>query len=160
MEDPKVTLLKYEMYLGACAGVSRELKSRDSPQYNKVKNKEFGWHTNIEAACAEAATGKYYNIFWDGSVDTFKAPDVGEFQVRHTFHEHGDLIIYKSDDPKLFFILVTGKTPTFRIRGYILGKDGMVDKYWYPPKANYPAWFVPQGALRWVGELKAKIRAK
>lgn len=114
---------------------------------------------DIEAACAELVAAKYLDIYWDGSVGTFQLPDVGRFQVRHTQHEKGRLPIHRRDKDNEYFILVTGHTPTYCIRGYILAKDGKKQKYWDDPTGNYPAFFVPQNVLKPIEELKKALIA-
>jgi len=155
-----VKLNWYEIYMGSNVGVARRLASLKRGDTNKVQNKDFGWHTDIEGACAEVAVAKHLNIFWGGSVNTFKLPDVGEFQVKHTQHDNGSLILRKSLDPNLFYILVTGTHPHYTIHGYILGADGMIEKNLRNPLKTErgEAHFVPQGILKDIDELKDKVR--
>jgi hypothetical protein len=52
--------------------------------------------------------------------------------------------------------LVVGRIPTFRIVGWIPGKDAKQEKYWRTDIANRePAWFVPQANLRDIEKLIA-----
>jgi hypothetical protein len=41
-----------------------------------------GWGVHIEGALGEIAAAKALNIYWDGSVNTFKADDLAGIQVR------------------------------------------------------------------------------
>lgn len=149
-----VTLTQYEIYIASFVGSARRVASLKRGETNKVQNKDFGWHTDIEGAAAEMALAKALNIFWGGSVNTFKLPDVGGLQVRHTQHENGCLIVRKGDDLDAVFVLVTGSHPHYKISGWTFGRDAMKDCYVRDPNSNYPAWFVPQSDLVSMGELK------
>lgn len=158
--SPVVELQWYEIQMGAYVGIARHIRSFKLSQTNKVQNKDFGWHTDIEGACAEVATAKYLNIYWDGSVDTFKLPDVGNFQVKHTQHPGGSLIFRKELDPSYFYILVTGSRPLYTLRGFMLGEKCMKDEYLSNPNntKNGEAFFFPQNKLWDIGYLKSKIQ--
>ena len=134
--------------MAATVGAMREISSYKSRFTNPVQNKDFGWHIDIEAACAEVALAKHLGVFWDGSVGTGKAIDVGKYQVRHTPRENGALIIRPRDSDFEQFVLVTGVAPDFIIRGWILGVDGKVQKYLRDPNGKFPAYFVPQSDLK------------
>jgi hypothetical protein len=84
------------------------------------------------------------------AVNTFNAPDVGDgWQVRYTDWENGCLILRKKDKPKLDqkFVLVTGSMPKYCIRGYIIGRDGVKQKYIKNPHNGKKALFIPQSDL-------------
>lgn len=151
-----VKLEFYEIYMGATVGVARRLASLKRGKTNKVENKDFGWHTDIESACAEVAVAKHLNIFWDGSINTFSLPDVGEFQVKHTQHPKGRLIIRKDLDPDFHYILVTGTHPHYTLHGFLLGAEGMKDEYLENPNntKDGEAFFVPRDALKAIDEIK------
>ncbi|MEO2054715.1 MAG: hypothetical protein ABGX83_05390 [Nitrospira sp.] len=150
----EVTLSSYEIYMAACVGVARRLASFKRGETNKVQNKDFGWHSDIEGACAEMAFAKYLGVFWDGSVNTFKRPDVGNIQVRHTQHERGCLIIRGADIDSQVFVLITGHHPKFEICGWIVGRDAKREEYARDPHGKYPAWFVPAKELRPIAEIR------
>jgi len=156
MKDVNVKLTFYEIYMGANVGVARRLASMKRGETNKVQNKDFGWHTDIESACAEVVVAKYLNIFWDGSINTFKLPDVGEFQVKHTQYENGSLLLRKEHNPSYSYILVTGTHPDYVIRGYLAGSEGMKDEYLSNPNntKDGEAFFVPQSKLKDISDLK------
>ena len=152
-----VTLSFHEVYMAATIGVARMLASMKRGETNKVQNKDFGWHTDIESACAELAVAKHLGVFWDGSINTFKAPDIGRnIQVRHTQHKNGCLILRGADSPSEVYILVTGYHPKYEIRGYIKGEDGMRPEFLRDPNGKFPAWFVPQYNLISATNLRHK----
>lgn len=159
MSDQIVVLDYWEILMGQTVGCHRRMESINRGETNKVQNKDFGWHTDIESTLAEIAVAKYLNIYWGGHVNSFKAPDVGPYQVRHTQHKKGRLIIRDNDPPEEIYVLVTGTHPKYTIRGYMRGIDGMKPEYRDNPikKPNAEAWCVPQSVLRPIEELKQKI---
>lgn len=133
--------------MGATVGVTRRIASLRRGETNKVNNLDFGWHSDIEGALAELALAKYLNVFWDGSVNTFKKPDAGGFQVRHTQYANGCLIVRAGDDPKQRYCLVTGTHPDYTICGWVQGEEAREDAFLRNPGESYQAWFVPQERL-------------
>lgn len=151
----EVILTKYESYVAGVVGVSRVVNSYDLDKTNKFVH---GWDVDIEAACAEMVVGKFFGIYWDGSVNTWKKPDVGSLQVRHTQHENGCLIVRPPDSGDENFILVTGATPRYFIHGWIKGKDAKDPRFWRDKAGKIvgAAWFVPQGELHPIDDLVIK----
>jgi len=154
--DYFIQLSFHEVYMAACIGVARRLASLKRGETNKVQNKDFGWHSDIEAACAELAVAKHLGVFWDGSVNTFKAPDIGHLQIRHTQHNNGCLILRPADSPTETYVLITGTHPNYTIRGYIKGEDGKKPEFLRDPNGKFQAWFVPQCNLLPFSNLKTK----
>lgn len=148
----EVVLTKYESYVAGIVGVSRLVNSYDLDKTSKFVH---GWDVDIEAACAEMVVAKYFGIYWDGSVNTWKRPDVGSIQVRYTHYEDGSLIVRPPDSDDENFVLVTGKTPRYFIRGWIRGKDAKDSRFWRNKSGKIvgAAWFVPQDALHHIGDL-------
>lgn len=140
-----VKLNNSEVFLAATVGVRRMITSFMSPEMNKVANEKFGWHSDIEGACAEMAFAKATGMYWGGTVNTFKLPDVAGIQIRHTEYDNGHLIVREDDKDDEMFVLVTGKAPHFTVRGCLLGADAKRPEYFRGE--GYPAWFVPQSAL-------------
>ena len=104
---------------------------------------------DLEGALAEMAVAKAMNRYWDASVNTYKAPDVGKDQVRHTHKPDGKLIIRPGDKDHEVFWLVVGISPEFTVCGWMTARDAKVDKYAF--NENYggapPCWMVPQEDL-------------
>lgn len=151
----QVILDKHEIYVGAEVGMRRNIISMGSRESNKVNNKDFGWHTDIESALAEMAVAKGLGIYWDGSVNTFKKPDVGNYQVRHTQVADGKLIIRPKDSTEEIYILVTGTSPTFILQGWIMGFDAKKDDHLFKGYNGMPdCWMVKQEYLNRIKDLK------
>jgi len=145
----KVTLKKYEMLAAAYVGIRRHLISLDSKDFNKVQNTKYGWHTDIEAACGEMAAAKKLGLYWDGSVNTFKEPDLlPDLQVRTSDEMWHHLIVRDGDKDIERYIKVVGRSPHFELVGWIYGYEGMKEEYVKDPGESYPAFFVPLDRLR------------
>jgi hypothetical protein len=151
----KVRLTQYEIYMGSCVGSARMLASLKRGQTNKVQNKDFGWHSDIEGACAEIVVAKALNVYWGGSVNTFKLPDVAGVQVRHTQLDDGCLIVRSDDSDSEIFVLVTGSHPDYEIRGWCSGLDAKKKGTERNPGGNFPAWFVEQSQLEDISLMAA-----
>jgi len=144
-----VTLTPFEIYLAAQVGLRRAISKMKSLQNNYINNKNYGWHTDIEGACAELALAKAKNWYWDGSVGTYRAPDVHDVQVRHTEHDDGKLILRPGKtNPDEKYYLITGKAPNYTVRGWVYGRDGMDERYKFSGFNKMPdCWMVPQEFL-------------
>lgn len=110
-------------------------------------SRDNGWNLHIEGAAGEMAVAKYLNRYWYGNIGNLKANDVGSHEVRTTPKHENRLIVHKSDPDDRYFILVTGLSPEFKIRGFMLGSDAKQEKYWSDPAGGRPAYFVPAGDL-------------
>lgn len=106
------------------------------------------WGVHIEACASEMAVAKAYNLYWEPVARRPEnlAGDVGNLQVRSTWRENGRLILHDRDPDDAVFVLVTGKIPSFDVRGWILGRDGKAKEHWDEGDGR-PAYFVPQNVL-------------
>jgi hypothetical protein len=142
-----IVLARHELRFAAIVGIERHVLSIESKDRNKVANAGFGWHTDIEAACAEMALAKKSGRYWDGSFGTFKLPDVGSIQVRHTDGRDNCLIVRGGDADNDVFCLMVGRSPAFSFRGWIRGGDAKREEFVRNPGGAMAAYFVPQSAL-------------
>lgn len=149
MEENEVILSDYEISIGAIVGAKRNIISMKSLKCNKINNKDFGWHVDIEAACAEIAFAKRFGHYYDFSVNTFKKPDVAGHQVRHTQHLSGCLFIRDGDPVNEKYVLVVGQaSQSFFVCGWIWGHEAKQDKYKFIGYNDMPdAWKVQQHEL-------------
>ncbi len=122
------------------------LKRGRPHRYGKPTGSE--WDTHIEGCAAEMAVAKAYDLYWEpvARAPEDLAGDVSDLQVRSTWRENGRLILHKRDPGDAPFVLVTGKIPTFTIRGWILGREGKLVEFWDGGDGR-AAYFVPQHAL-------------
>lgn len=153
----EVTLTREEMLEAAIVGCRRRIASiyDNRPDPKGSYNPNCPWMTDIEGAAAERALAKYMGVPWSGGVDTFKAPDVADFQVRSTTLPHGSLIIRPGDEnDDEIYVLVTGACvrpfARYHIRGWKRCGDCKAD-HWLNSAGD--AWFVRQSALRDLEEI-------
>jgi hypothetical protein len=141
----EVKLLPYEAEMAALVGFRRMLES--TLKHHDTSGefcKDNPWDIHIEGAAAEAAYSKLVDKFWTGSVNTFKAADVGDYvQVRHSKHENRRLIVRPGDNDDHYFVFVTGKIPNFKVHGWILGRNAKDKQYWDTPNGGSPCYMVP-----------------
>jgi len=145
----KVTLTNEEVKEAKEVAMARQaenvLKGR-KPAYGINPQNDLRVHTL--GACGELAVAKALDIPWTGA-RIFRAPDVGQFEVRTTVYQSGHLILHPKDNDNSIFILVIGEENTFELKGWIYGEKGKSRSYWKDKsKKDRPAYFVPQIALR------------
>ena len=105
------------------------------------------WDLDIESAMAEMAVAKAFNLYWRG-VSGVAAIDVGEYQVRSTYHQDGCLRLTDHDRDEEKFVLVVTDCPNFRIVGWIKAGDGKKPKYFLKKRPDRPpVYWVPQKDL-------------
>lgn len=145
MTDTRITLEDYEVHLAAGAGLRRHIASLFAGQQHRNEMPlEMGWTNDIEGACGEYAASKFFDKCWDGSVNTFRTkPDLGNLEIKTRSEHWHDLIIRDCDLPDRRYILVTGKSPNFWIRGWLYGRDARKDEWWKTHGNRPGAWFVP-----------------
>lgn len=139
-----------EMVAAATIGAHRNIAClrAGSPDTNFPDPEGRRWSQHIEAAGAELAVSKWRNRYWWGLAGPHAANDAAHFQVRHTPHESGHLIVRARDSDEDAFVLVVGKAPAYRIVGWIRA-DAKTDAYRATNKRDpRPYWQVPQSALR------------
>lgn len=152
-----VELVDREIAYATSVGEARETESRSSGRTHLAKmDPAEGMANDIFGAVGELAVAKGMNRYWFPGVNTFKtAGDVGDWEVRaRRNHAHGLPIRPRDrDNSGGVFILVTGGLISWRIQGWIIGRDGMKDE-WMKYYAGRPgAWFVEQEHLLDMAEL-------
>ena len=102
---------------------------------------------DVVGAMAEAAVAKALGVYWLGEWLNHKALDVGDYQVRHTKHPNGRLLLQPGDADEQYFVLVTGLPPAFTIRGAIDACQGKTTEFW-DTSMERPCYAVPQHKLK------------
>lgn len=148
-----VTLETYEWAMAASAGMRRQMAAVAAGLEDKHGFNGDGWGVHIEGACGEMAVAKALGIYWDGSVNTFKRPDVASLQVRTRSEDWHDILVRPGDGDDDIFVLVTGRSPSFTIQGWIRGSEAKVSEFLATHGGRPPAYFVPQKRLRPMSEL-------
>lgn len=120
-----------------------------------------GWEENMEGACAELAAAKVLNVYWDGSNETYKEPDIGDFvQVRWAKPHGYSLIVRNADPSEHAYVLVTGSCPDYVVHGYLYGEDAKQDKWIKSPNGRPAAFFVPNENLLPILDLVDKFESQ
>ena len=149
-----VVLSKTELLQGGICGIRRRTESiRQNLRGSKVS--DSGWGADVEGALAEMAFCKATGVYWEPTVNTFKAPDVGDLiQIRGTSYQEGRLIVRSGDDPFHIFVLVTIYRDHFRVVGWMFGHEAKKPLYIANPNARgADCYMVPQNDLHDVSTL-------
>lgn len=155
-----VQLSSAEIMMAATVGIMRQATNiRDGRKDRYGASEKDGWQLHVDGALCECAVAKGLDIYWNGSIGTFSAPDVGHLQVRGTHWSSGSLILHKSDSDTEIFILVTGANGKYVLRGWLYGIAAKNKKYWDDPrKEDRYAYFVPQHDLEPIDKLKRLVK--
>jgi hypothetical protein len=111
----------------------------------RFKEKTVGelWGFHIESAHAELAVAKALGVWWGFGVNTFHTSDIAGTDCEIRWSPRNNVKIRPDDTGTV--ISVTGKCPTYEIKGWIAAEDGKKPE-WYcsqPP----PCYFVPHTKL-------------
>lgn len=157
-----IELTWYEMMLAIECGVQRNVSSWKSNLKNNAGYvpKDL-FDTNIKGAAAEMAVAKALDMYWDGSVDTFKGKaDVGfDIEVRMTDMRIPKLIFRPGDPVDRKYVLaqnlwVNGGKPKFELLGWLEGKKAKRKKFLTDNgNGRKPAYFVPVNELNLMRDL-------
>lgn len=139
-DDPVVELSNVELLVAASVGNMRRVKSKNLN--DKKHSQTSDWGIDTIGAIAEMAVAKYLGVYWEPTVNTFKAADVAGLQVRASQLENACLIVRPGDSKDDTYVLVIVGDNQCRIAGWCFGLFAMVDKHW-----RGDAWWVPQEDL-------------
>lgn len=145
-----VTLTPDEVRRAVWVGVERQLEARRLNLPDRHGFTGDGWGEHIEGAAGELAVAKLLGWELDATVNTFKAGgDLGEkVQVRTRSEHWMELIVRPDDRDGDYFVLVTGRIPRFRVRGWYPGGAAKRPEWLQSHGGRPPAFFVPQGKLK------------
>lgn len=149
--ENEVRLTNAEVIQACLVGCMRTIKgfALDDVSRSRKKSKNMSqWHIDIEGACAEMAFARLHDRYWSAAWDSFKEPDVGPIQIRHTDLDYGCLVLRPADADDEQFALVVGATPTFKVIGWIKCIDGKQPQWQHGTDTSEPYWRVPQDDLR------------
>lgn len=125
-----------ELIVGAIVGIIRRVSSLKAGDRDRLVSDEDPWVVDIRGALGEMALAKALNIYWKPGVRTFKAPDVGGFQVRCT--PKPCLILRDWDkNPDEIYVLVNVKRTSFTIVGWIQCSEGKTEKHRKDPTSFF-----------------------
>lgn len=115
------------------------------------------WQIDVEGLLAEFAAAKGLGLLpfepVVGALDT-KHGDIGPgLQVRGTHYDTGRLLLHDKDDDDHRFILVTGHSGFYVLRGWIYARHGKHPSYWKLYKGRGAYW-VDQSRLQPMSKLE------
>ena len=135
-------------YIGSRRNAEACFRGREARFPERVTGELWGFH--IEAAHAELAVCKYLGIYWGFGVNTFHVEDIVNTDLEIRWSSREDLKVRPDD--KGIIVSVTGKCPTYEIKGWIRASDAKQEK-WKCEKLPI-CYFVPHSELRPINELK------
>jgi hypothetical protein len=154
IQNDTLTLGWHEVAMAAEVGRMRYLSAIRRGRVGRHGFAGGQWTEHIEGACGEYVVAKYLGLHWDGSCDAFNRADVGQLEVRTRSRHEYELIVRLDAPDESPFVLVTGRAPTFRVRGWILGRDAKRHE-WLKNHGGYsPAFFVPSEKLNPMKDLR------
>jgi hypothetical protein len=149
-----IQLTPSEMMQGALVGVMRNVGAiKQGRQPIAGQKPEHLWANHIEGALAEMAAAKVLGVYWSGTVNTFAADDLADYEVRQTAKDDGPLIVRPHDDNASVYILVCGVNGMYRVAGWLTGDDAKQERFKASPGGRPAAYFVPQTELKNIEEL-------
>ena len=157
MDDDAINLSAGEVMLARLLASLRTGLNR----VTKVKSTKFGdadlFQNEILGVAGEIAFAKSRNLYLDLSFDPRKGGtdfvlNGKKIDIKTTEREDGRLLvpIWKTPDDSDIFVLITGKVPTFKIRGFATSKEVFAHK----TSVGYgPCYAVSQNKLHPMTEL-------
>ena len=143
----RVELSWEEVLVGVVAGGYRRIKRLAGGRKDGYGHSGSDpWTMDIEGALAEIAVAKHLGLYWSGQGGR-NAQDVLGYEVRQTRHTAGHLTVHEHDDDDARYVLVTGQTGKYDIRGWMLGKEAKDPKWEKELQPGRPCFAVPQDQL-------------
>lgn len=129
-----------------------------SPDHHSRHNKAINFHEYVsevaESIGAEMAMARYFGDHdFRPTINTFKQEaDYGSnIEVKWTKYESGSLILGNTDRDSDIAVLIVGRSPVYRIAGWIPVVMGKRDRYYL---AKQRSWWIGQGNLQSIETLK------
>lgn len=149
-----IELTPSEVALAAQIGSRRFIESKFSDRKEKIGASD-GWNNNIEGALAEVAFAKDMNLWFDPNLGKFGEPDVDDWHVRSTKHEHGHLCIHPKENSGKFVLLV-GQFNQWEVKGWIAAEHARQEKYFRTMRSDRPVacYWIPQNKLKIIEKIR------
>ena len=116
------------------------------PRYNLALNTHEQVSELAESITAELIVARYFGLDYDACQNNGKHhADVGQgLEIKWTKYESGHLIIYPNDRDSDVAVMVVGKSPTYRIAGWIPVQFAKRAKYKH---RSQDSWWIEQHNL-------------
>ena len=153
----EITLTWHEVAYAAAEGVQRRIRRLAKGRVDRYgwDGERDVWGNDIESSASEVALAKAREAYWAPSPAPDYAGDVGHWFARSTSLDDGCLILYPDDLDDRPYALLTGTIPTFKIRGWVYGREGKQPRFDAGSRLRVPAYLVPQGSLRPFAECRS-----
>ena len=148
-----IRLTPAEYVHAAHAGFMRQASNTCKGRIDAYGYSGIGYDLHIQGAIAEFVVAKAMRLFWTG-LSAVGASDVAGLQVRSSANHNYRLIVHPGDPDDAPFVLVTGNSLEYVVRGWIYGSEAKQQQYWQEPVKGRPAYFVPQSDLHSIDELQ------
>lgn len=128
-------------------GGRRRLRRLYGKANGDLFKREDPFDRDIEAVAAEMAFSRFIQLPWspsDGPQHSHVG-DVGTWEVRHTKHTDGHLVVYGRTSDTAKCVLVTGQLPEFNVVGWFLAADAKRPEW--SRSFQHPTFYVPQSEL-------------
>lgn len=135
-------------YVGMRRNAEASFNGRKARFPERVTGELWGFH--IEAAHAELAVCKYLGVYWGFGVNTFHVEDIVGTNLEVRWSSREDVKVRPDD--KGIIVSVTGKCPTYEIKGWIRAEDAKQEKWKF--NREPVCYFVPHKELNPIEELK------
>lgn len=138
----------------AIAWFVAEQRNRDAIRAGADEAKHGYKGSNLElhyqGCLGEMAFAKAFNRYWSGAGCSYHLDDdVGNVQIRVSAHENACLLVRPNDGAlDSPWVLVIGEGRSYKIAGWMWGRDTRRNEWLRDPAGRPPAYFVPQDALR------------
>jgi hypothetical protein len=154
-----VKLTPIELQLATLVGQIRTRSSKGDGMENAhglEADLNEGLIIDILGAKGECILAKHLNVFWCGSVNTFKNErDVGAVFENRTIGElRRRLLVREGDLDEAYYVSTAVVNDIGYIKGYLLGKDAKKGKWLKDYADREPAYFIPDEYLKDPRELK------
>lgn len=137
------------------AAMARIREISASPDHSSRFNREINFHEYVtevaESIGAEIAVARYFKDYdFVPTINTFKnEADYGKnIEVKWTRYNTGSLIINATDRPTDIAVLVVGRSPVYRLAGWIPVAVARKDRY-----KKLSSWWISQSDLQPIDNL-------
>ena len=156
----EVSLSRLEVYVGSMVGAWRQVSALELPDRHGYEGKA-PWDIHINGVLGEMAAAKALGVYYSFTINTFKdGGDISsDLQVRTRSRHDWDLIVRHDDRDEDRFILVTGTAPKYAVHGWLYGHEAKQSQWLQAHGGREAAYFVPQSALRDLGEVSVGVAA-
>lgn len=150
-----ITLTRNDEIRAHVTAMARIREISASPDHHSRFNREINFHEYVtevaESVGAEIAVARYFKDFdFVPTINTFKnEADYGQnIEVKWTRYNTGSLIINATDRIDDIAVLVVGRSPVYRLAGWIPVAIGKRDRY-----KKLSSWWIAQSDLQPIDNL-------